>query len=175
MVGRWFISFKKMAPFQWTFVHVFFRGVGQLSNRFRNVTLRILMFCLRWSLLISCIAAFRNANTYIIHIHEMHAFLKCSYFRKLGNVGRVYITHIWVIEWLYIPTFSLWFKESLGTHAKTTTFSTVIIRLTEVLNRDTWGKWLYGIWEDTTLGFSRGGWVRGILVTSPVPGGQMEA
>lgn len=23
----------------------------------------------------------------------------------------------------------------------------------EVLNRDTWGKWLYGIWEDTTLGF----------------------
>lgn len=23
----------------------------------------------------------------------------------------------------------------------------------EVLNRDTWGKWLYGIWEDTTLVF----------------------
>lgn len=43
----------------------------------------------------------------------------------------------------------------------------------EVLNRDTWGKWLYGIWEDTTLVFFFLFWMsRGWMgVTSPGGGG----
>lgn len=39
----------------------------------------------------------------------------------------------------------------------------------EVLNRDTWGKWLYGIWEDTTLVFFF--WMSRGWMGVPSPGG----
>ena len=44
----------------------------------------------------------------------------------------------------------------------------------EVLNRDTWGKWLYGIWEDTTLGFFFSGCPGGGWGCLPLEGGEQN-